>query len=78
MCGPWPCARGSVHTWEAGKRYKIFVARSRDLSAPLLRRCDLVVLPHLDSCTLWSSQSAPFLVRRKTDNAVKNARGTQS
>ena len=48
-------AGGGVHTWEADKRYKLFIRPFRGLSVPRIRRCGLAVLPHLDSCTLWSS-----------------------
>ena len=46
---------GTLHSQEAGNHYKLFIRPFRGLGDPRIRRCGLVVLPHLNCCTLWSA-----------------------
>ena len=72
------CNMPTLHRQEAGNHYKLFVRPFRGLGDPRIRRCGLVVLPHLNCCTLWSSQSAAFLVRRKTGKEMARERVPES
>ena len=66
-----------MHEWEAQIRNKRVIFLHRALSAPRTSAHRPLTRPHRKCCTLRTTQSAAFLVRRQNSSVGPRERGTE-